>query len=362
MCCGCQLGFAQETDFSPYARFGLGTNQGVLNPSLASMGGIVSVSSNNFCVNADQPAAAAGLSNPTFQGSIHLQRMTSFRRESDGSGVHWEPWEFWSRHQTASLPNRFAIGAYSSNLEGFFSLQILDRFNPGKSGGALRRKRRFGSCVFGCCPWLARKWVAAGTDSVLIASNGIDVGGQFDHWFGDAIQTSTLDIEDISFRDVRTTISSRHRATGTIVGVEAFQVLFAKYDASKQFLGSLVFRLGGTWSPERTIESDYFRLVESTLIVNNVVTGIDTSAFDEAVIQGTIPSKWTLGGGLQWDGPREIELACLPIGNNKDGPKPSIIVSPHGWFCSMAARDECGAWRALDPWSKTRTNLTTNVL
>ena len=30
--------------------------------------------------------------------------------------------------------------------------------------------------------------------------------------------------------------------------------LYAKYDASKQFLGSLVFRLGGTWSPERPLK------------------------------------------------------------------------------------------------------------
>ena len=68
-------GLAQQTDFSPFARFGLGTTHGALAPTLASMGGITSVSASPWVVNADQPAAAAGLTHPTFQGSIHVQGM-----------------------------------------------------------------------------------------------------------------------------------------------------------------------------------------------------------------------------------------------------------------------------------------------
>ena len=60
-------GFSQETDFSPFARFGLGTAQGNLTPAIASIGGITSVSTSNSLVNADQPAAAASMLNPTFQ-------------------------------------------------------------------------------------------------------------------------------------------------------------------------------------------------------------------------------------------------------------------------------------------------------
>ena len=69
------LTWGQETDFSPFARFGLGTAQGNLTPALASMAGITSVSTSGLIVNADQPAAAAALLNPTFQGSVHVQRM-----------------------------------------------------------------------------------------------------------------------------------------------------------------------------------------------------------------------------------------------------------------------------------------------
>ena len=69
------LAWGQETDFSPFARFGLGAAQGNLTPALASMAGITSVSTSGLIVNADQPAAAAALLNPTFQGSVHTQRM-----------------------------------------------------------------------------------------------------------------------------------------------------------------------------------------------------------------------------------------------------------------------------------------------
>jgi hypothetical protein len=141
-------------------------------------------------------------------------------------------------------------------------------------------------------------------DSVLITSRGLDVGFQLDHWFGDAIQTSTLDIQDVSYRDVRNVVSSRHRATGWVLGAEAYQVLRARYDEFKQFRGSWTLRLGGTWSPSRSLNTDFKRLVESTLIVNGVVDGQDTSAFEEAVLSGGVPQAWTVGGGIQWDGGR----------------------------------------------------------
>ena len=73
---GLTLGvWGQETDFSPYARFGLGTHQGLLSPGLASTVGLVSVTPDNVFLHADQPASAAGLANPTFQVSAHSQRM-----------------------------------------------------------------------------------------------------------------------------------------------------------------------------------------------------------------------------------------------------------------------------------------------
>ena len=48
-------------------------------------------------------------------------------------------------------------------------------------------------------------------------------------------QSAVLDIEDVTFRDVRTSISSRHRATGFILGAEGYKMLRVKYNDSKDF-------------------------------------------------------------------------------------------------------------------------------
>ena len=300
------LGRSQETDFSPFARFGLGTSQGNLTPNLASMGGITSVSASNLAINADQPAAAAGLTHPTFQGSIHMQGMQLSEGDRTSAALTGGPGNFGLVVKQPRSRSALQLGLTPLTSKAFAVTRattdttlgdIVESYNG--TGGLARAYVGFAH------GWRGRHWVNAGAaDSVLISSNGIDVGGQVDHWFGDAVQTSTLDIADITFRDVRTTISSRHRGTGFVLGAEAFQVLKANYNEFKQFQGSWVLRAGGTWSPARALNTDYSRIVESTLIVNNVVAGVDTSAFDEAVLSGTVPSKWTAGAGLQWDGPK----------------------------------------------------------
>ena len=127
--------------------------------------------------------------------------------------------------------------------------------------------------------WRVRRWNPAGaSDSVLVNTWGLDAGLQADHWFGDAIQQAFLDIESVTFRDVRTSISSRHRATGFILGAEGYKMLRVKYSDSKDFQGSWMLKLGGTWSPARTLNTDYSRLVQSTVLFGGIVTGVDTSS------------------------------------------------------------------------------------
>ena len=77
--------------------------------------------------------------------------------------------------------------------------------------------------------------------------------------------------------------------------------------------------------PARTLNTDYSRLVESTLIVNGAVEGIDTSAFEQATLTGGVPQKWTLGGGLQWDGARGNRGACSSTTRPKLGRSRPIL-------------------------------------
>ena len=63
-------------------------------------------------------------------------------------------------------------------------------------------------------------------------------------------------------------------------------------------------RLGGTWSPGRSLNTDFTKRTESTVLLSGVVPGIDTTEFILTDLDGTVPSKWTLGGGFQYDGAR----------------------------------------------------------
>ena len=101
---------AQETDFSPFARFGLGTSQGTLTPAIASMGGITSVSTGHMSVNADQPAASAGLVNPTFQGSVHLQGIRLTEGDRSTQTVTGGPGSFGLVIKRARRPRAFHLG------------------------------------------------------------------------------------------------------------------------------------------------------------------------------------------------------------------------------------------------------------
>ena len=332
------LGWSQETDFSPFARFGLGTSQGNLTPNLASMGGITSISANNLVVNADQPAAAAGMTNPTFQGSIHVQGMRLSEGDATSTALTGGPGNFGLVIKQPRSRSALQLGMTPLTSKAFAVTRATTDTTLGDivesydgTGGLARAYLGFAH------GWRGRHWVQAGVaDSVLISSNGLDLGAQVDHWFGDAVQTATLDIADLSFRDVRTTISSRHRATGAVLGAEAFQVLKANYNEFKQFQGSWVLRAGGTWSPARALNTDYSRLVESTLIVNNVVAGVDTSAFDEEGLSGTVPSKWTAGAGLQWDGPTGNRIGLF-VDHHRQAWSEAATTLPH-------LMDGSGSW------------------
>ena len=306
-------GWSQETDFSPFARFGLGTAQGNLAPNVAGIGGISSISTTNLAFNADQPASASGLLQPTFQGSVVVQQIQLEEGDKMSNAVTGGPGNFGLVVKRPRSQSALQLGLTPLSSKAFSIARTLTDSTLGEiketydgSGGLARAHLGYAR------GWRGRSWVdAGGTDSVLINRQGLDVGVQLDHWFGDAIQSSTTDILDLSHRDVQTVLSSRHRATGVVLGAEGYRVMRARYDETRQFRGSWMVRLGGTWSPARTLNTDFTRLRQSTLVLNGTITPIDTSAFEQEILLGEVPQKWTLGGGIQWDGGRGHRLGLF---------------------------------------------------
>ena len=69
----------------------------------------------------------------------------------------------------------------------------------------------------------SKKWIDAGdADSVLVLKNSVYLGAQVNYLFGELIQQSRLDIEDITFLDNRTSTSMRHRSLGGVLDYRHF--------------------------------------------------------------------------------------------------------------------------------------------
>ena len=354
---GLALGmWGQETDFSPYARFGLGTHQGLLSPGLASTVGLVSVTPDNVFLHADQPASAAGLANPTFQVSAHSQRMHLSEGERTSNAWTGGPGNMGLVVKKPRSNSALSLGLTPLTSKAF-SVQrvaedslvgnLLERYEG--TGGVARAHAGLSH------GWRGKTWIQAGADSVLVTHRGLDLGAQVDHWFGDARQISTLDLEDASFRDVQTVTSFRHRAAGWILGAQGFQVLQAKYDENKQFKGSWVMRFGGTYSPARTLNTDYERLVQSTLPLGGVTTGIDTTSFEQSERSGTVPQKWTVGRRhptrrRQRKSTRHLRGRARPrlVGSQRH------VGAPDGRGGLLGRRTVQVAGGGLDPSQKTR--------
>lgn len=302
-CLGMPTAFGQETDFSPFARYGFGTWQHAMTPGLAAMGGTTTVTGSSSLINPDQPASVAAVANPTFQSSFFSQAV----RLREGIAE--------AQATTGGLGNLGLIVKRPQRLSGFslgltpltskaFSVRRtttdpllgdVTEYYDGSGGMA----RAYSGLARG---WRLKQWRKAGAqDSVLITTHGMYLGAQFDYWFGDAIQTSFLDIEDVNYRDVRSQISNRHRSAGLTVGAETFHTLISRFK-NKQFLGSLTLKTGVTWSPSRTLLTDYSEVTQSTVTVSGVVAPVDSSFSETSQKQGEVPGKWSAGAGLIWNG------------------------------------------------------------
>ena len=278
---------------------------GDIDPSNRKHGRGHLASTGHMSVNADQPASSASIVHPTFQGSVNLQGIRLTEGDRSTQTMTGGPGSFGLVIKRARRPRAFHLGLTPMTSKAFDVARSLSDSTLGDITESYEGQGGLARAYVGLSRgWRGRRWNRAGaSDSVLVNMWGVDAGIQADHWFGDAIQSAVLDIEDVTFRDVRTSISSRHRATGFILGAEGYKMLRVKYNDSKDFQGSWMLKLGGTWSPARTLNTDFSRLVQSTVVFNGVVAGLDTSSYEAAILNGKVPQKWTLGGGLQWDGP-----------------------------------------------------------
>lgn len=312
------LGFqsqAQDTEPSPWSRFGLGLNTPVYSSPQSIMGGITSPIIDPRVITPDQPAAAAAATTTLFQSSIH----TSNNNMTDGdSTATITSGTIGSMGLVIKKPGgktALMMGMLPNTAKGYNISRTFEHETLGEVAEKFTGYGGTAKSYIGMARAFSRKaWISAGeTDSVHVTNTNLYIGAQFNYIFGEVVQTSRLDIQDITFLDNRTSTKMRHRSLGGLFGVQASQLIYANYDSEKNFLGAMLLMAGATYATETNLYTDYLRLVETVQLMSNVETPVDTAFYANLNdAPSRLPSRWTAGGALRWDmkGGMKITLAA----------------------------------------------------
>ena len=289
----------QETETSPWSRFGMGLAIPTLSSPQLMMGGVSAPILDGFVINPDQPASAAGSVTTMLQTSLHG---TNANMTEGDSTATFNSGSLGSISLVVKKPGgktAYMMGITPYSAKGYnVSRSFNDSLNNNignivetYSGAGGTAKSYLGiSHVF-----KGKKWISAGNlDSVLVASRALFLGAQASMLFGEVTSTGRLDFEDVTYLDNRTRTSMRHRSLGGLFGAQAYQLLWAKYDEKRNFKGSATLYIGATYSPEKT--------VENVQLLSSIETVIDTASYiNELDAEGRIPAKFSAGGALVYE-------------------------------------------------------------
>jgi hypothetical protein len=304
----CLLSFnystAQDTEPSPWSRFGMGLTIPTLSSPQLLMGGVSSPMVEGNTINPDQPASAAGCTTTLFQTSMHGSRNAMVEGDSSTTAVSGTIGSISvvvkkTGGKTAMMFGMLPYSAQGYNVQRGYEDPLLgdviEQYEG--TGGTAKSYVGFARSFRG------KKWISAGeNDSILVNNQSLFLGAQANYLFGEVTQTGRLDILDATYLDNRTRTSMRHRSLGGLFGIQAYKLLWAKYDENKSFKHSSTLYLGGTYGTSSTLYTDYEKIVETVQLLSNVETPIDTAYYVNSLdVEGRTPSRWTAGGALSFD-------------------------------------------------------------
>ena len=297
----------QETEPSPWSRFGMGLTIPTLSSPQLLMGGVSSPILDGYVINPDQPASAAGCVTTLFQSSIHGTNANMVEGDSTASVNSGSPGAISLVVKKPGGKTAFMMGMMPYSAKGYnVSRSFNDSLNNdlgnihetySGSGGTAKTYLGLAHAFRG------KKWVSAGnTDSVLVSNRSLFIGAQVSFLFGEVISTGRFDIEDVTYLDNRTSTSMRHRSLGGLLGIQAYHLLWTKYDEKRNFQGSATIYGGATYSPKSMLYTDYEKIVETVQLLSSVETTIDTASYiNKLDSEGRIPSKFSAGGALVFE-------------------------------------------------------------
>ena len=339
---------AQQSEFSPYSRFGFGLINQVNTPVATGLAGMETGLANSYQFNPGNPASATFLTQTTLQGSGIISNLTMRQGNGDEAVATYGtagPMGIVVKRKNGKNALILGVSSYSnsgyaisrtSDVEGIGVVEERYIGAGGLSNANLGWARVFRSTSF----------VPAGdADSIRVSNRSLHVGVQTQYLFGQVSRTSTLDIIDPTFLDHRARVTAQHRSLSTDIGVILDQLLFVRYNANREFKNSMALRIGGAYTPESALSSDIYSLDETTQTLGGIPVNLDTSAFSSLPnFQGRMPQSlngalslhYDRSDGMRWAA--AFEYSSTAWGNVDDEMAPELLSDGVSWVDAKTMR------------------------
>jgi hypothetical protein len=296
---------AQQSEFSPYSRFGFGLINQVNTPVATGLAGMETGLANSYQFSPSNPASATFLTQTTLQGSGMVSNLTMRQVDGDEAGATYGtagPMGIVVKQKNGKNALILGVSSYSNSgyaitrsndIEGIGVVEERYIGEGGLSNANIGWARVFRSTSF----------VPAGNaDSIRVSNRSLHLGVQTQYLFGRVSRSSTLDITDPTFLDHRARVTAQHRSISMDIGAILDQLLFVNYNANREFLNSMALRVGGVFTPEAALSSDISSLDETTQTLGGIPVNLDTSSFSSLLdFQGRMPHSLNGALSLHYD-------------------------------------------------------------
>ena len=294
---------AQQSELSPYSRYGFGLIGQLNAPAYAGLGGMETTLLNSYQFQPNNPASATYLSQTTFQASGIGNRMALKQGEASANAAFGSPGPMGIVVKRNGGKNALILNVSPFSNSGY---AISRSGNYDGIGLATERYEGQGGLSALNLGWArvfkGTKMVEAGSDSIRIQKNALHLGVQSHYVFGQISRTSTLDIIDPTFLDHRNRFTAQHRSVTANAGIVFDQLLFVQYNDRGDFEKSCSMRFGGVYTPATNLHSSLTSIDETTQTLGGIAVPLDTAFFSERLdFRGRMPQSLSLGSSLHFD-------------------------------------------------------------
>ncbi|MDA1335577.1 MAG: hypothetical protein O2818_01690 [Bacteroidetes bacterium] len=297
--------WGQQSELSPYSRYGFGLIGQLHTPVYAGLGGMETTLVNGYQFNPNNPASATFLNQTTFQSSAIGSRMRLEQGDApNATAAFGSPGPFGLVVKKQSGKNAFILGASPYSNSGFVITRNTDIEGIGTTQERYEGEGGLNNFNLGWAHVIqGTRFVEAGpNDSLRIQGNALHLGIQTQYLFGQISRTSTVDIIDPTFLDHRSQFAAQHRSITANIGVIYNQLLFARYNALKDFEKSCSIRMGAVFSPETNLHSTVRTIDETTQTLGGIPVSLDTAFFSEQIgFRGRMPQSLSIGSSVHFD-------------------------------------------------------------